>query len=395
MNKPEYKIPSMAEINKIEWNGYNLISTFSGCGGSCLGFKLAGFRTLWANEFVRAARDTYKANHPNVFVNSFDIRGLTGERILQEAGLKKGEVDILEGSPPCADFSMAGKRTGGLDTIEMRGWGKKKKYSDVYQQVDDLFYEFARILKELQPKVFVAENVKGLTIGHAAQLLGSPQTDMFGGHEDTIYHTLAGCGYNVRYKVLNARNFGVPQNRERLIFIGTRLDLHIEPVYPQPLGFEYCIADALPWIKKTEPSPTLKTKGFGAGINTYIEAEESPLPVEPETNIARYAIGKEWDNIKEGGSSDKYFNLVKPFISKPSPTITQTCGHLSAASVVHPFEKRKFSTAELRRLSSFPDDFILTGQFQQKCERIGRAVPPRMMYYIACSIRDNILRKVQ
>lgn len=407
--KPKYQIPSMNEINQIPYNGYKVVSTFTGCGGGCLGLRMAGFKTLWANEFIRAARDTYEANFPETIMDGRDIRRIKLEDILEKTGLERGQIDLLEGSPPCADFSMAGKRKGGIDTLEMCGWGRKKKYSDTYQQVDDLFYEFARILKELQPRVFIAENVRGLTLGHAAELLGSPQMGLFGQHEGTIYHTLVNCGYNVRYKVLNARHYGVPQNRERLIFIGTRLDLNIEPVYPIPLNYEYCVADALPWIKNlvqvnvfnqgdkitpsSKPSPTLKTEGFGGTASTYIEAEESLLPVELETDISKYAIGREWENIQEGQSSDKYFNLTKPALDKPCPTITQTIGGQTAASVVHPLEKRKFSTAELRRLSSFPDDFVLTGTFQQKCERIGRAVPPLMMYHIAKTIGEEILDK--
>lgn len=401
MNKPEYRIPLISEIEQIPFNNYNIVSTFSGCGGSCLGFKLAGYRVLWANEFIRAAGDTYRANHPSVILEDKDIRRITGQTILDAIGLEQGQVDVLEGSPPCADFSTAGKRSGGINTVKERVYGKTKKYSSTTQPVDDLFYEFARILKELQSKVFVAENVKGLTTGDAKLLLGSPQVDMFGRHEDTIYHTLVNCGYNVRYKVLNAKFYGVPQSRERLIFIGIRNDLKLEPVYPIALDYIYCVADALPWIKSivqenlfgqgdkitpaVEPSLTIKSAGYGGTVKYHVEAN---------TSIEKYAIGAEWDKIEVGQRSEKYFNLVKPSLEKPCPTITQSCSNIGAASIVHPLEKRKFYVAELKRLSSFPDDFILTGNYQQQCERIGRAVPPLMMYHIAKTIKEQILDRL-
>ena len=99
--------------------------------------------------------------------------------------------------------------------------------------MDDLFFEYARLLKEIQPKVFVAENVKGLTMGSASNLLGSSQMGLFGDEQDTIYHTLVNCGYRVRYKVLNAKDFGVPQQRERLIFIGVRNDIDAQITFPK------------------------------------------------------------------------------------------------------------------------------------------------------------------
>jgi DNA (cytosine-5)-methyltransferase 1 len=210
---------------------FKVVSLFAGGGGSSTGYRLAGGEILAINEFIEAAQDAYERNYPTTHIFREDVRKLTGEMILNQVGLKVGELDILDGSPPCASFSMAGKRE--------KGWGIEKKYSDKKQRVDDLFFEFARILKEVQPKVFIAENVKGITMGVASNLLGSSQFDLFGDDEDTIYHTLANCGYNVRYKVLNAKNFGVPQSRERTIFIGVRKDIKKEITYPKPFGW-YC-----------------------------------------------------------------------------------------------------------------------------------------------------------
>ena len=137
--KPPYNVPSMREIEATPWNGFKVASTFSGCGGSCLGYRMAGFRVIYANEFIPEAQRTYKTNHPNSYLDGSDIRTLTPEKLLERAGLERGELDLLDGSPPCSAFSTAGRRE--------EGWGKVKQYSDGAQRVDDLFYEYARILK--------------------------------------------------------------------------------------------------------------------------------------------------------------------------------------------------------------------------------------------------------
>jgi len=223
-----YNVPTMAEIEKIRGtNGYNLISTFSGCGGSCLGFEMAGYNVLWANEFIEEARNTYKANHPNVILNGEDIRKVTAEQILEEVNTT--EIDVLEGSPPCASFSMAGSRE--------KAWGREKKYSDSVQRADDLFFEYVRLVRGLKPKVFVAENVTGLVRGKAI------------GYFKTIMTELRSSGYVVGAKILDASYLGVPQARQRLILIGVRRDLsekyNLLPVFPTPMNTRYVLKDIL------------------------------------------------------------------------------------------------------------------------------------------------------
>jgi len=373
--KPKYQVSSMQEIESIKWNGFNVISTFSGCGGSCLGYRMAGFKVLYANEFILAAQEVYKLNHPNSFLDTRDIREIQPEEILEQIGLKKGELDLMDGSPPCASFSTAGKRE--------KGWGEVKKYSETKQRVDDLFFEYTRILKGLQPKVFVAENVSGLIKGTAK------------GYFKLILQELKDCGYNVKAKVLDAKWLGVPQSRQRLIFIGTRKDLNIEPVYPKPLNYWYSVRDALPWIVKVEGANGFNGHKYLSSLLESATIQQSrTLKVEAETDISKYAIGKEWDRLNQG-EKGKYLNFIKPKIEKPCPTITQAGGNATCASVVHPTEKRKFSIAELKRICGFPDDFQLTGTYPQQWERLGRAVPPVMMYYIAKTIRDKILCKIK
>lgn len=378
----------MAEIRALPHNRFNVISTFSGAGGSSLGYKMAGYRVLWANEFIPVAAETYHINHPDTYLDTRDIRKVKATDILERTGLDVGELDLLDGSPPCASFSTAGKRE--------KGWGKVKDYSGTKQRVDDLFFEFTRLLTDLQPKVFVAENVSGLVKGTAK------------GYFIEILTALKSCGYAVEAKLLDAQWLGVPQARQRLIFVGVRSDLNKKPVHPKPLPYRYTVREAIPWITQLRlggspdnwqssdrPAGTVTASD---GARKSATAYLSSYMVEAETDISRYAIGAEWDNNKPGEVSKKYYNLRKPDLDKPSPTITagshggfSPTGKLSSATVVHPLEKRKFSIAELKRICGFPDDFILTGTYAQQWERLGRAVPPIMMSYVAAAIRDNIL----
>jgi DNA (cytosine-5)-methyltransferase 1 len=411
----------MAEIAAIPWNGFKVISTFSGCGGSSLGYKMAGFKVAWANEFIPAAQDTYRLNAPDTILDTRDIRQLQPEEVLEAIELRAGELDIMDGSPPCAAFSTAGKREA--------GWGKEKKYSDTKQRVDDLFFEYARLLRGIQPKVFIADNVSGLIKGTAK------------GYFKEILAALKDCGYNVKAQVLDAQWLGVPQSRQRLIFIGVRSDLGIEPAFPKPLSYRYSVREAIPWIggvscllpgkkpgmkSSDEPCATVTVGDTGGngrhqvrvihdtggqysqgditdrpcpaitigvnGLNSSHYLITQP-PVDPATDISRFAIGKEALRIPEGGKSQKYLSLTRAHRERPCPTITQTNG--SAAGVIHPTECRRFTIAELRRICAFPDDFILTGTYAQQWERLGRAVPPLMMKAIAATVRDEVLCKIR
>ena len=240
--------------------------------------------------------------------------------------MQPGELDLFDGSPPCASFSTAGKREA--------GWGKVKKYSDKSQRTDDLFFEYTRLLQGLQPKVFVAENVSGLVKGTAK------------GYFLEILRALKACGYRVSCRVIDAQWLGVPQSRQRTIFIGVREDLGLDPVHPKPLPYRYSVREALPWID----SAMRDDRGaFGNG---------GPITDKPAPTVLADSVGTHWMHASKT-------------------------------------EKRKFTIAELRRICAFPDDFILTGTYAQQWERLGRAVPPVMMSHIAATIRDDILAKVR
>lgn len=332
----------MEAVRSIPMNGYRAVSTFSGAGGASLGLRRAGFDVLWASEFVAAARDTYRANFPAVYVDDRDIRAVPASDILTATGLAVGELDLLEGSPPCASFSVAGSRHA--------KWGKVSDYSDTKQRTDDLFYEYIRLVDGLRPKVFVAENVAGLVKGSAI------------GYFKNIYRAMVNLGYKVQAQTLKAEWLGVPQARTRLIFIGVRDDLNLHPKFPAPLPYRYTIRDAIPAI-----------------------SDPNAPPPDPTLSLSP-ALAAAYDDIPMGGSSTKYFNMTRSHIDLPVPTVC-TVAH----NTCHPTERRLFSIKELKALCGFPDDFILTGTFRQQWERLGRAVMPPMYYHVGNVIKNDIL----
>lgn len=182
---------------------FTVMSTFAGGGGSSTGYVWAGGKVLLAVEWDDNAVATYKLNYPQTDVYHGDIAQLSVDEVLQRTGLQPGELDIFDGSPPCQGFSIAGKR-----------------------QIDDernqLFREYVRLLRGLRPKVIVMENVSGMVKGKMKLLFGD------------ILIELKASGYRVAARLLNAKYLGVPQSRERMIFIGVRDDLGIEPSHPKP-----------------------------------------------------------------------------------------------------------------------------------------------------------------
>lgn len=325
--KPVYSIPTMTEVGQVKPNGFKVASTFSGCGGSSLGYRMAGFKVVWASEFVSAAQEVYRLNNPKTVLDTRDIRTVSADDILSV----NKDIDILDGSPPCASFSTSGSRS--------KNWGKVSKYSDRKQRTDDLFYEFSRILEGVRPKVFVAENVSGLVKGKAK------------GYFIEIIKRLKSCGYRVSCRVLDSQWLGVPQARQRTIFIGVRDDLKIDPAHPKPLNYRYGIKDALPYIVSQ----------------------------------------------KKGGSPDNWCTSLTPSqtIMASGGTLSPTA-YLSGGAFIETKEgQRRMTIEEVKRLSSFPSDFKLTGTFAQQWERIGRAVPPVMMLHISKTIETQILNKIK
>ena len=380
--KPPYRVETMAEIAAVRPNGLKVMSTFAGCGGSSLGYRMAGFKVLWASEFIDAARKVYEDNAaPGTVVDGRDIRLVDPLAVLRTLGIKPGELDVLDGSPPCSSFSTAGKRE--------EHWGKSKKYSDKEQRTDDLFFEYVRFIKAIKPRAFVAENVSGLVKGTAK------------GYFLEILAAMKACGYRVEARLLDAQWLGVPQARQRIIFQGIRDDVDAVPTFPTPLPYRYSVREAIPGIdvassivgnSNAAHSRKTEKRSIDEPSRTLL-ARRVNLEIEVETDISKQAIGREYDKLNPGQASEKYFSLVRADAAEPCPTVTAAGGMNSGiACVVHPTEKRKFSIAELKRICAFPDDFVLSGTYAQQWERLGRAVPPVMMRAIATTIAGLLRR---
>jgi DNA (cytosine-5)-methyltransferase 1 len=348
--KPPYRVPTMAEVANVPWNGMRVASLFSGGGGSSLGYRMAGFEVVLATEFVAAARATYGRNFPDTTIDARDVREVTAESFMKAAGVKVGELDVLDGSPPCAGFSELVRK----NTEVGANWGKENVYSDTKQRTDDLFFEYCRIVDGVQPRAFVAENVESLVEGKARKYF------------DAIMGQLKKSGYRVRARVLDAQWLGVPQMRKRLFLVGYREDLGIDPEHPEPLPYSYTLREAL-----------------------------EGLPSDPEAEAAcsfvGFAIEPVWRLLTRGTHrSDKYFGLWRASWDRPANAVTASTGKIGGASLSHPDNPRKFTAAELRRICSFPDDFALEGTYQQQVERLGRAVPPLVMRAVARRVASQL-----
>lgn len=319
-----------------------VISTFAGCGGSSLGYKLAGYKELLAIEWESNAVETFKLNFPEVPIWQRDICSVTGKEILDFCKIKKGELDVFDGSPPCQGFSTAGKR-------------------ELNDSRNDLFKEYSRLIKELQPKVFVMENVSGMIKGKMK------------GKFLEILQELKDCGYNVKCKLMNAMWYDVPQSRERVIFIGVRNDLKVDPGYPKPQDKITILKDALKGIK-----------------NTKEEIQEASY----KENVKCFSLLKQMKAGECGGkyANGSFFNLVRLDWNKVPGTILKGHGQSSiACGHCHPTENRKLTIHELKRVQSFNDGFKFIGTFQEQWARIGNSVPPNLMKAIALNIKTEIL----
>lgn len=378
-------------------NKFKVISTFAGGGGSSTGYRLAGGKVLVINEFVEEAQKTYAENYPDTVILPGDIKELNGKDFLDAAGVGVGEIDILDGSPPCSAFSVAGKLSHNIHeeervdlwgnvTIEKvsgkhsDGWGKTKNYSDgkTVENIEDLFFEFLRVAEEIKPKVIIAENVKGLTVGEAKEYFNK------------ILNTFEKIGYEVCAQVLDSRYYGVSQTRTRVIFIGVREDvaaaagynfMNISQVFPEPERDVIPVKDVMVDLEYDPEEVKYLTEKFTH--TAYWKQTGNKMPVDPK-------------KVLTGGDyhpKGHHFNLKRLSQYAPSPTITAMGSADTTAGAFHWIEPRKLTLGELKRIMSLPDDFKLTGKWNQKAERCGRMVPPRMMERIASAVYENVLRK--
>jgi DNA (cytosine-5)-methyltransferase 1 len=427
MNKPAFEPLTMGAVNAAPLTGLTHVSTFSGGGGSCLGFRLAGFRTLWANDLEAHARDCYRANLASP-IDGRDIRQVTAADILTTIGLAAGELDVFEGSPPCTAFSTAGKRA--------KGWGQTKDHAGhVQRNVEDLFFDWLHLVDGLRPRAFVAENVAGLVKGVAK------------GYFKDILRQMKALGYRTEARVLDAQWLGVPQQRSRVIFIGLRDDLDVMLRWPAPWTYQYSVRDALPWIGRVihdtsglygagdvtdRPSPAI-TIGVNSINSLHFKVNDLALPpsctpgsygvqeinpdrpcptvtiASPGSDLAVTIEGANGFNGHRGRSPDAVMQTVQA--GRPVNVITGRVGsHFKRTdvSVERPLntvqcsdpaqtryevgpDRRKFTIDELKRICSFPDDYVMSGSYAQQWARLGNSVPPLMAKAIGEAVRDALL----
>jgi len=367
-------------MNASSQNKFTVISTFAGGGGSSTGYRLAGGNILCMNEFVEEAQNTYRENYPNTPILPGDIKKLSGKDFLDIAKLDVGELDILDGSPPCSAFSVAGKLSHSKDGKHSDGWGQTKNYSDgkMVENIEDLFFEFLRVADEIKPKVIIAENVAGLTVGEAKTYFNK------------IQNTFENIGYDVCAKVLDSRYFGVSQTRTRVFFIGLRNDIttkvgltfmNIANVFPEESRDVVSLEEALKDLEYDSEEVKMLTDRFS---NTaYWKQTGSKMPNNP-------------DKVLTGGDyhpKGHHFNLKRVSLKQPGPTLTAMGSQITTAGAFHWNEPRKLTIGELKRIQSLPDDFILTGKWNQKAERIGRMVPPLLLKSIADSVYEKVIKE--
>lgn len=325
------------------------IELFAGAGGLALGLEKAGFENIACLEVNMDACATLRKNRPGWNVIEGDISAISSSNLLEYFHLEKGELDLLSGGAPCQAFSYAGKRLGLEDA---RG---------------TLFYHYAKFLEQLQPKMFLFENVRGL-LTHDNGRTYRVITDVF-----------EQIGYTIQKQVLNAWDYGVAQKRERLITIGIRKDLDLHFEFPIPYAYRPVLRDILPDCPKSEGTkyPESKQKLFDLVPPGGCWKD---IPV----NEAKAYMKTCWD--MEGGRTGI---LRRMSMDEPSLTVLTTPAQKQTERC-HPNESRPFTVRENARCQSFPDDWEFCGSVRSQYKQIGNAVPVNLAYAIGVKIKEAL-----
>ena len=372
---------------------FTYISFFAGGGGSSAGYKLAGGDCRFVNEFQQVAVDTYLENWPGTPHICGDIKNVTGKKIMEMTGLKVGELDILDGSPPCPPFSMSGTK--------QKGWNKEKMaYGMKQQNIEDLTWEMIRIADEMKPRVIICENVKGLTMDYAKQ------------HLDRMCTDFEAIGYTTTSKVLNGIHFGVPQKRQRVFIISVRNDVL------EDIGMPWMLISSLFPDGAMNEEPTIEDAIGDLRLDNEnsIEAYElcesmkksakykwlKRLPKNPKkvASVGDDVVGPWYDKViahrKKWGKSiperkSSFYQSRRVPWHQASHTLSEQGMQTSLAVHLHASEDRVFTTKEGKRIMTLPEDYKLTGTLNEKLARIGLMVAPMMMKYVAESIYEKVL----
>jgi DNA (cytosine-5)-methyltransferase 1 len=322
-----------------------ILSLFTGCGGLDLGFEKAGFKVVWANEYDKKIWETFRVNFPHCHL---DTRSIT-----DAPSSDMPEVVGIIGGPPCQSWSEAG---AGRGITDKRG---------------QLFFEYVRILKDKQPLFFLAENVSGM---------------LFGRHNEAVTNILSEfdkAGYNVKFKLLNTADFGVPQDRKRVLYIGYRKDMGIEFEFPEPLEEKITLKDAI-WDLRNSAKPA-KEKNH-ANEKLKIPNHEYLIGGFSSMFLSRNRV-RAWDGpsftIQAGGrhapihpqANKMIYSEKDKFIFDPES----------------PKPYRRMSVRECARIQTFPDDFIFKYEYvADGYLMIGNAVPVNFAKVIAEKIAKDI-----
>lgn len=328
---------------------YKYIDLFCGAGGLSLGFDQAGFENVFAVEFNTEFAKTYERNFPEHKLIVDDVRNIDNDRIKELVG--QDDVDVIIGGPPCQGFSIAGNI--GRTFID--------------DERNRLFKEFVRFVTCVQPKMFVMENVAAM----ATHLKGKTIKTIVGAFET------AGGGYKVKYEVLNSANYGVAQERRRIVIVGLRSDIDSEFSYPEKSEKVYTIKDAIDDLPK------------------LMSGEASDIPNHVAMNHSAQMLEK-MGYVKDGGDrmdipeelrpkSGDIRKYIRYDSTKPSFCVTG-----DMRKIFHYEQNRALTARELARIQSFPDDFIFEGTSIQIQQQIGNAVPPKLAYQIALQVEEAL-----
>ena len=323
---------------------YKYIDLFAGAGGMSLGFDKAGFQNVLAVEYDECFAETYRFNFPDHNLKVEDIKDISNDEIKEIIGNNK--IDVIIGGPPCQGFSIAGKI--GRNFID--------------DERNQLFKEFVRFVNVIRPKIFVMENVAALKTHNKGKTIME------------IVNEFDNAGYTVKYDVLNAVNYGVPQQRRRIFIIGT-LDKDNKFEFPKKTNKYITIKEALKGL------PELKS------------GETSNIPNHNAMHHSKQMLEK-MSYVKDGGDRNDIPEELRPksgdirkyirYNSKePSICITG-----DMRKVFHFNQNRALTGRELARIQTFPDNFIFKGNTGKVQQQIGNAVPPKLAFQIANSVKE-------
>lgn len=361
---------------------FTVVSTFAGGGGSSTGYKLSGGKIMLANEVDPTAADTYTLNYPNTPVANLDIRKITraGGRnkvlnLFEKFEIGKGELDLLDGSPPCTTFSTASAG---------RGKEKSDRKNIIHAGVDQsrigmLIHDYVYLVNCLKPRVFVMENV-----------VPSRKSPVF---KDALDRPKK-HGYVIQWNKVEAKYCGIGQHRTRLITIGVRKDLckKLNIKGSADLNFLFPLKNNVVSLRSTLSGIINDPEEVEVWLDSCrLSASYEQIKAIPKGGPKHLKISDVIPNWKDLNSD---FNLLRAGWETTCSTLTCRGQQLGISGVHHPDYDRKFTVSEMKRIMSLPDDFKLTGSLNDKATRIGNMVPSLMTKTIATSIYENILSQV-